>query len=124
MTPQDQQHIDPKTGDCFRCCVASILDLSWRDVPNFMEHPGDAWWTAVQEWLAARNLRCEVALADDYVPPGYWIASGKSPRGDYHHAVVMHGCTVAHDPHPSRAGLDGPPKFCFELLPSRKGDSE
>jgi hypothetical protein len=40
-------------------------------------------------------------------PPGYHIATGKSPRSDQVHAVVALDGRIVHDPHPSRAGLDG-----------------
>jgi len=38
-------------------------------------------------------------------PLGYCILAGKSPRGDFAHAVVGWGMQVVHDPHPSRAGI-------------------
>ena len=101
---QDQQRIDPVHGDCFATCVACLLDLPRSDVPNFMEKPGPEWWVDLQDWLSTRGLWCEAhsgkgsqgQITDN--PPGYWIASGKSPRGAYHHAVIFHGNTLAHDP--------------------------
>lgn len=40
-------------------------------------------------------------------PSGYHVACGKSPRSDQEHAVVALDGKIVHDPHPTRAGLDG-----------------
>jgi hypothetical protein len=32
-----QRIIDPMKGDCFKCCICSILELDYDDVPNFVE---------------------------------------------------------------------------------------
>ena len=119
MIPRDQQHIDPKTGDCFATCVASLLDLPRDEVPNFMlAGPGEEWWMELQRWLGNRGLQCAVTKVEVRRPEtGYWIGSGRSPRGNYHHAVIMLGDDIAHDPHPSRDGLDGPVKFCYWITP-------
>lgn len=36
---------DPKRGDCFKCCICSILELDYDAVPNFIEFPDDTWFT-------------------------------------------------------------------------------
>lgn len=35
-----QRIIDPKKGDCFKCCIASLLELDYDEVPNFVEQEG------------------------------------------------------------------------------------
>lgn len=40
-----QRIIDPNKGDCFKCCIASLLELDYDEVPNFVEQEdwfGDA----------------------------------------------------------------------------------
>ena len=32
-----QRIIDPNKGDCFKCCLASLLELDYDEVPNFVE---------------------------------------------------------------------------------------
>ena len=32
-----QRIVDPARGDCYKCCIASILGLEYEDVPNFIE---------------------------------------------------------------------------------------
>ncbi len=127
MTPVDMAHLDMGTpgaevGDCFRCCVATLLDLPRDDVPHFAGGPDGAaaWVVRTQEWLAQRGLL--YIQVTDFVWP--WvrglsaplvIAGGKSPRGvKGGHAVVVevtcNGWRLIHDPHPSRAGIVGEPE--------------
>lgn len=47
---------------------------------------------------------------------GYWIASGKSPRGDFDHCVIYRGAVREHDPHPDGTFLGGPIKDCLVLI--------
>lgn len=111
-------------GDCFRACVASILELDPFTVPNFCEEDWGkekdfSWYKAMLKWLHPRGL----TYFDIQVPAefhGRWfegpaasgfetfhILSGISPRGIQHSVVARNGIIV-HDPHPSRAGLAGP----------------
>jgi hypothetical protein len=50
-------------------------------------------------------------------PPGYHIACGKSPRLKHQHAVVALDGKIVHDPHPTRAGLDGEIASWILLIP-------
>ena len=50
-------------------------------------------------------------------PRGYWIATGKSPRGDFNHSVIYYKDKLFFDPHPDNTGLDGEPKECTILYP-------
>lgn len=129
MTPVDQLLRSElgEPGDCWRTCVATLLDLAPADVPHFMLDAdgallteGDAWRTATEAWCAERGLELrEVAI--DYErgwlidPPAerYAIVSGETRRGLGLHAVVgdlqrlavNDSAWLVHDPHPSRAGL-------------------
>lgn len=46
---------NPKQGDCFRACVASILELPIEDVPDFCASPRD-WEERLHGWLSERGL--------------------------------------------------------------------
>ena len=118
----------PGDGDCWAACLASLLELPLEIVPNFcaMDHAEGDWWDATQAWLVSRGMvGIEINVRDrptGYLmpmPPTYCIVSGKSPRGDYGHSVIglVNGpnIEIAHDPHSSRAGLDGPPTNMFFL---------
>lgn len=129
--------------------MASIFELPYEDVPQFggeqtpaAEQSGFRQDQELRAWLGARGvdfryindpaeqLRCRGSAE---IPWGLCIGSGKSPRGDWQHAVVMRAfadwkpggpwAEIVHDPHPSRAGLDGPTLTyqCFVLLdPSKR----
>jgi hypothetical protein len=119
MKPIDQA--SPR--GCFQACVASVLELPLSEVPDFCA-PGWAdgdWWTAFQQWCSRRGLiAVEIYLDGKRItfaplPDGLiGILSGKSPRGVFQHSVVVvfenFDFVLAHDPHESRAGIDGQPK--------------
>ena len=52
MKPIFQQIVDPGRGDCFKCCVASIFELEYDQVPNFIEDPSKWMDLATNKWLA------------------------------------------------------------------------
>lgn len=103
MRPVDQTTFGYPNGNCFPACLASLLHLSIEDVPHFGD---DDWFDRFAAWLRPRGLYpvC-VPKQDDWRPAGFHILSGRSPRGDFMHAVVAFGAEIVHDPHPSRAGI-------------------
>ncbi len=93
-------------GDCFRACIASIMEVGHEDLPN--PHDADHWFDAWQEALEPWGLRLiewDVSEDPELFFPGYWIASvpsknlGANDDGSpVLHCVVMHGADLAHDP--------------------------
>lgn len=129
LKPVDQTRFVPDKGNCFAACVASLLELNIDDVPNFVFLEPD-WIKATQEWLAGRGLGMLALFTHEAgyfgnlypLPAGLLcIIGGKSPRGDFGHAVVARAHAwkfdVIHDPHPSRAGLAGEPERVYFLIP-------
>lgn len=41
---------DPRHGDCYKCCIAAILDLEYEDVPHFIEM-GENWFLEAQKFF-------------------------------------------------------------------------
>ena len=125
-------HAPPgERGNCFQVCVATILGLPLDQVPHFYGTDGsvEEQTAAVQHWLAARGW-FRLATTWEWIRDGYFgapllpadslvIVSGKSPRGDWEHAVVGRvengAWTLVHDPHPSKAGIVGEPT-CIEVI--------
>ena len=122
MKPVDQTIFEDGRGNCLAACVASILELSIEEVPNFREAPHAE--TTMKEWLAERGysvFRYTVLspeeLTTTFFDTGrgvYVILGGDGPRKNAdgrtkQHAVVGvaagYGIKIVHDPHPSRAGL-------------------
>lgn len=119
--------------DCFRACVASLLELGIEEVPNFVGDEdagvGEQWWIALGKWLSARGVAAvsihdqvghSLTVWDDLLH----IASGMGPRG-VRHAVVGRleaddeemRWHLVHDPHQSDEGLSAEPDRFYFLLP-------
>lgn len=110
MRPVDQEFLadNGDVGDCVRAATASVLDLDREEVPHFLrEKPGSDWyedWELFMIEHGVRPIMIHVPWNSPPKPTGYYLASGPSPRG-FKHMVVMWDGKLAHDPHPSRAGL-------------------
>ena len=110
---QKYLHIpDNQHGDCWRTCLASILE--W-DVETFPYHNGDISWPdeydEVMKILDSMGYEYATIpvnyvtkdMLDSPDTDGYSIAVGKSVRGVNHSIVWKNG--MAHDPHPDNTGL-------------------
>lgn len=130
MTPQHQLIVNhdekrEQYGDCFRACIASVLDVPIAEVPH--RYPDrEAWeryergeqheWRPgdpIVDWLAERGQRllmrringewtlAEVLAEIAYYSPGvHWIIGGKS-RSGHGHVCVARDHEIVWDPHPS-----------------------
>lgn len=132
MIPIDQQFPhSPEArvaGDCYRACVASILELSREAVPHFMEDfpsadefarresrwLGEVGWRVITFAVAAPNaaatpkVEAVLEMMGEHNPALTYILGGQSSRADVNHCVVCQGGQVVHDPHPSRLGISRP----------------
>ena len=113
MKPVDQTLFRPSAGraagNCWQAAVASLFELELAQVPNFMDGDYEPDSTEPFERYVAwcRSFGFTVVTCDQPVFDALGIGTGKSPRGDFLHAVVTLGTEVVHDPHPSRAGVVG-----------------
>jgi hypothetical protein len=84
-------------GDCYRACICSLLEISDKNVPNFIEDPN--YPMNVVEFLKRKGyrLRHSTEYPSDIE---YCIANGLSPRGVRHSVIYSKGKLV-HDPHPN-----------------------
>lgn len=122
MTPVKCVSRPDEHGDCWRACIASVLDLPALEVPNFaQEFPGwDEMLAAARQWLRQRGLTIfrtycsakwerdrmlEVFSSDNPGTPIILIGESGQDSGDNHAVVVIDG-SVDHDP--SGAGVVGP----------------
>ena len=117
MIPVDQTKLgtleENREDNCLAACVASILELDLADV---LDLPDTASWLRdLAEWMVTEHKLCPMVLEN--LPPffhGHAIAYGPGPRGHLH-AVVWRqepgSGAIAHDPHPSRAGLKRANRF-------------
>ena len=125
MIPQTQSRVG-RTGRCFEACIASLLDLKERDVPDF--GGDDVFMQNCTEFLA------EFGLYYVQVPPtlsglavvwhpgmgeAYHTIEGMSPRGGLHAVVGCNG-EIVWDPHPDDGTPHGLVRVdCFGLICAR-----
>lgn len=99
MIPVDQRYGD----DCSRAAIASLLELSYEDVPHFApedDEDPEAWFARVANWLWAKGMII-IELPPECAPVCYHLANGPSHRvknDPCHHMVVMWGREIVHDP--------------------------
>lgn len=114
MTPVDQT-LTGDDGNCLAASVASLLALPLDKVPDLR---GERWWPTLQNWLGKHGRAVQLSRAP--TSPIFVLGLGDGPRGRPH-AVVWQGGPdggkLAHDPHPSRAGLLGKPQAYVVLVP-------
>lgn len=106
-----QDRFGKQEGNCQQAAVASIFELPLDAVPHFCEGHRDDWQDGFDDWLAKRGLQlltldAKACREFGFVPRGYHIIAGKSPRGDFQHAVVGKDGVMVHDPHPAGDGLE------------------
>lgn len=94
-------------GNCLAACYASLLDMPLWMVPPFDQMFGRGDWASRRdEWL--ERLGFELVWTPGHAVhelPELYIASGRSARGVLH-AVIYRNGELAHDPHPSDAGIE------------------
>jgi len=109
-------------GNCLSACLASILDIDIKEIPNFC-YFGNNWASEFSKFIykAGYNLDGSYyfkGLENDLREwadlltlssgvDGVFIVGGPSPRfnGNIHHAVLYKDNKLLHDPHPSRDGI-------------------
>jgi len=113
-------------GNCFQACVASILDLRLEDIPDVPMV--DGWLEQLNHDLADRGFRFWLLMIKEpeglenvWKPPGYAILTGKSPRGDWNHAVICLDGEMVHDPHPDGTGVREPHVDWVFVVPHNPG---
>lgn len=108
--PEDEQR-----GNCWPSCLASIMERPLAEVPGFF---GSDWWSRSQAWVESQGweilffpLEYDMwrEKFDDFLEPDeYYIMSGGSPRGPFHHVVIYQNGKMVHDPHFSQDGVQDP----------------
>lgn len=118
-------------GDCFRCCVAALLNIQPGLVPHFYEaahSDDDGSWDVegvVDQWIdqflnSYGVVRFRTVIVGIKEPAGAmevaaaWtptnqpaILSGRTGRHSNHAMLIRNGAMLF-DPHPSNVGLDRP----------------
>ena len=132
------EHNPPESyGDCFRACLASILEIEPEVVPHFAADFDDVTWISeVNKYLMQFNVGIiSVSFNDNNnfetfgLKNIYHIICGKSPRfPSENHAVVGRDGKIVYNPSLSKEGLLGPEKdwvhFLFISFMKRSNDTD
>lgn len=120
-------------GDCFKVCIAGIMQRPADHTPNFADFSDDPveiqtylrYWLRVHGWFVVQYRWADVLAGLKKAGPPCshqmpLIFVGDSPRGKTaRHAVLGRlnytGWQMIHDPHPSGKGLKGEPEFVYIL---------
>ena len=116
----DGHTLDGIPGDCYRTCLAVVVDLPRDEVPHFALF-GSSCDDYTRRWVRDRFPGWDIGWyvpawppfenpeAIDPVLQRFVVATGPSPRGPFLHCVVIdsHSGDLVHDPHPSGAGRAG-----------------
>lgn len=104
-------------GDCYRACVASLLELPSEKVPHFVKDDpsNEVFYARVNKFLKPMGFtRVAIPFGIDpritmkLINPGlYYILSGVTDSG-VGHSLVCFEDKVVHDPSPSQLELVGP----------------
>lgn len=102
-------------GDCFRTCVACLLDKTPEEVPHFFDKSNDKPYEKMREWLRGIDLDIAFIPVWDVSPalmrtvaPGlYYILCGRSSDGENHAIIGCNGETVF-DPSWTDVGISQP----------------
>lgn len=99
-------------GDCWRACIASILDLPCEEVPHFVREEIEGkghWMELTVRWLNGRGfgiVQCSRDGLPKWISYGtLMIACGPGPRHGNHCVIMDQSGSMVHDPHPSREGI-------------------
>ena len=96
-----QTIMKPPAGNCLAACVASILELGIREVPNFILE-NEAWLSSLNSFLLPKGLYADyVSAAVRDRPKDHWIACvSHCAEVKQKHCVVMKDAKLAWDPSP------------------------
>jgi hypothetical protein len=118
-------------GNCLTAVVASLLELTIDQVPDFVQDHVDHmdedenagewdWWTRLHRFIVEQGRQVHYlspvenptweGSPENWFPvpePGeHYTVSGISPRDpSIHHIVIYRDGVMVHDPHPDRTGL-------------------
>jgi hypothetical protein len=113
MIKIDQTIIDGKNGDCFRACIASMLELPLKDVIHFSMF-GKDWYREFYRYMRYRKYLVKGFERDYNKLSKKCLINGcisamvpsKNFKGKMHVVLIDERGKVIHDPSPSKQYQD------------------
>lgn len=122
-----QDDFSPAKGNALQACVASLFGQPLKDVPNFIALEC-GYQQGIEQYVQESKLDAIKKMCDEIskVDEGkLCILRGKSPRGDFGHAVVARivkgAFEMVHDPHPDDTFLDSQEAYGWYMLFKMEG---
>jgi len=133
MTEVFQRRVDQGNGDCAQAALASLLDMSYDDVPDFVSnHVNVNMNVAIMRWLEDMghtpcymsrsrgdkvNRLIKIATFDGGIS-GYFYASVPSQtfEGVSHAVIVDAKLNIVHDPNPNGRAMRLGPNDVLDIL--------
>ena len=110
MKPVHQTKFGYPEGNCHAAALASVLEIPLGQIPEF--GIDDDWYSHFARYMMAHHALQPIDLLipdggahDLWVPQGYHLINGTSPRGLLHSVVGFMG-EMEFDPHPDNNGLE------------------
>lgn len=101
--PEINQH-----GDCWAACISTITEIPIEEIPDVNDPKYSEWptyWYAMWNFLKDKGFLLYCENVNQFKGNGdCCIACGKSPRGNFNHAVIWNNGMI-HDPHPDKTGI-------------------
>jgi hypothetical protein len=110
-----QTKFGPQEGNCYPVCISVLTGIQLEMIPNFCTE--DLWFANSVSWLHTRGFSVVYLEGSPAYTSFPYIATGKSPRGDFYHSVIMNAGALLHDPHPDGTGIIGEPSWCLCIMP-------
>ena len=108
MKPVFQSNIhDPPAsiGNCYRACIASLLEVDidevipFESLEGFLDKTSDEWSKQLYYYLEGIGKRLNtIVIQEQLVPKGFSILTGKGNIGNYGHCVIANNGKQVHDP--------------------------
>lgn len=113
------KHSDNENGDCFRTCIANMLDMHPEHVPHFFAACVSDPWKYVTDWMKqhgrqmifvpfhAPDAMTVRSIMPHVAPDVYYMLMGEDKSG-MNHAVVCINSNVEFDPSWTDVGVHRP----------------
>lgn len=94
-----------ETGNCFEACIASLIELPLKVIPEFCNIPKDDNWIIIFAGLL-KSQGYVLHSMDGISPKGFSIASGFLKDSKKEHSCIYYNGQLFHDPLPNGNGIE------------------
>ena len=120
MKKQKQLIVHRQIGDCWRACIACILNVPVQTVPNFIEVKGtktNNWYISSWNWLNKRGYKIQTIDGNTMRTKRFYIVSVNSYNfKDISHAVIYRGKKPYWDVNPLNRDVPRKPKWVYAVF--------